>query len=122
MIRQRDTFSASEFFYALNFDSLRFKGGSATVDAIWFKRKSGERAVCMGKLWSRSSGSETPTEFMRDFDGRYGGSTEYKWNGIEMWSDDNNFVGMMEAHRILDPILKNFPNIPEGYTGWYSIK
>jgi hypothetical protein len=122
MIRQRDTFSASEFFYAINFDSLRVNGSSSSVDAIWFKRKSGERAVCMGKLGSYGAGSQNPADFMRNFDGRYGGNTKYKWNGTEMWSDDNIFVDMIEAHKILDPILKNFPNIPEGYTGWYAIK
>lgn len=122
MIRQRDAFSASEFFYAINFDSLKVERNSATVEAIWFKKKSGERAVCMGKLWSYSKGSQNIEDFMRDFDGRYGGNTEYKWNGTEMWSSDNIFVDMMDAHAILDPILKNFPNIPDGYSGWYAIK
>lgn len=122
MIRQRDAFSASEFFYAINFDSLKIENSGVTVEAIWFKKKSGDRAVCMGKLWSTRAGSENPEDFMRNFDGRYGGHTEYKWNGTEMWSSDNIFVDMMDAHAILDPILKNFPNIPEGYTGWYSIK
>jgi hypothetical protein len=123
MIRQRDVFSASEFFYAINFNTLRVTStDAAIVDAVWFKRKSGVLAVCMGHLWSRGRNSQFPDDFMRNFDGRYGGSTKYKWNGTEMWSEDNNFVDMMNAHKILDPILTNFPNIPENYTGWYSIK
>ena len=123
MIRQRDAFSSSEFFYAINFNSLVFSRGAGTVDAVWFKRKSGMWAVCSGRLWSRgAAGDETPEGFIRNFDGRYGGSTEYKWDGTEMWSSDNNFLDMIEAHKVLDPILRNFPNIPDGYTGWYSIK
>lgn len=59
---------------------------------------------------------------MENHDGRYGGNTEYKWNGVEMWSSNNNFLELVAAHKILDPMLKGFPEIPKGYAGWFSIK
>lgn len=131
MIRQRDKFSLSEYFYAINFDSFRHTmragEGQSTldqvlVDAIWFKKKDGVLAVCKGSLWGMDRELNTPEDFITKFDGRYGGSTHFKWNGTEMWSSDNHFLRMVEAHRELDPILNDFPNIPAGYTGWYSIK
>lgn len=123
MIRQRDKFSFSEYFYALNFNEM--KGSDAvftTVPALWFKKKNGNVAICKGNLWAMTSQSATPDDFILNFDGRYGGRTHFKWDGVEMWSSDNVFVDMLEAHKELDPILQAFPNIPAGYTGWYSIK
>lgn len=131
MIRQRDRFSLSEYFYTINLDSFNLvqrEGfgstslGHGIVDAIWFKKKEGVLSVCKGRLWHMDSRMQTVEDFMETFDGRYGGSTHFKWNGTEMWSSDNNFLRMVEAHRELDPILSDFPNIPAGYTGWYSIK
>lgn len=123
MIRQRDKFSFSEFFYAINFDSINNSNSVfTTVDAIWFKKKDGIVAVCKGTLWAMTSNSQTVDDFIMNFDGRGGGNTHFKWNGTEMWSVNNVFLDMIEVHRELDPILRNFPAIPEGYTGWHSIK
>lgn len=120
MIVQRDQFSFSEYFYALDLNSFKPTYGlNGEVKAIWFKKTRGQIAVCMGNLTARATSLD---ELIQNHDGRYGGNTEYKWNGVEMWSGDNKFVELMAAHKILDPILKNFPNVPAGYTGWYSIK
>lgn len=123
MIRQRDKFSFSEYFYAINWSTLRSNkdGTVAYVDAIWFKKTRGEIAVCSGTLSNHDT--FTKDDFIAGFKyGRYGGNTQYKWNGFEMWSHDNNFLDMIEAHKFLDPILENYPDIPVGYEGWYSIK
>lgn len=130
MIRQRDKFSFSEFFYAIDFSTLRidagFGDGHATVKAVWFKKSQGEIAVCTGTLSAYGKPGRRlhdETDFIANFDaGRYGGNTMYKWNGTEMWGYQNNFVKLVEAHGMLAPILEEFPNIPTGYTGWYSIK
>lgn len=130
MIRQRDKFSAAEFFYAIDFSTIQIQPGyenhgTGTVDAIWFKKKNGVIAACYGTL--RASGTaarplHNEADFMFHYDGRYGGNTMYKWDGTEMWGSNNNFLELVEAHKFLDPIRNGFPNIPDGYTGWYSIK
>lgn len=134
MIRQRNKFSLSEFFYAIDFSAM--KHGSDTgngchfvsVPAIWFKRKNGWTAICSGTLSAFATPEKpiyTPDDFMKEHDGRYGGATNYKWDGSEMWGSDNNWDGLVKAHDHLDPLLEAFENnqeIPQGYDGWFSIK
>lgn len=120
MIIQSSKFTFSEYFYAIDMNSFKPSYGSrATMDAIWFKRTRGLTAVCMGTLSAQAKNAE---EFMINHDGRYGGNTEFKWNGVEMWSHNNKFLEMLDAHKIMDPILKGFPAIPKGYEGWFCIK
>lgn len=122
MIKQRDKFSFSEYFYAIDWSTFWVNdNNNAIVDAIWFKKTKGEVAVCSGTLSNYDTLNKD--DFIAGFKyGRYGGATRYKWNGTEMWSHDNNFLDMIKAHEKLDPILENFPNIPHGYQGWYCIK
>lgn len=133
MIRQRSKFSFSEFFYAIDFSAMKFGKDDgdgyywATVPAIWFKRKNGATAVCSGTLRAYSTPANpitSPADFMQHHDGRYGGGTEYKWDGIEMWGSDNNFYDLVEANKMLDPLLEAFEDdqsIPAGYDGWFAI-
>lgn len=133
MIRQRNTFSFSEFFYAIDFSSMKWgkkteSGGQfVTVPAVWFKRKNGYTAVCSGSLNTFSTPDdsiENADDFIKKHDGRYGGATEYKWDGTEMWGSDNNFYDLVEANKKLDPLLEAFEtdkSIPQGYDGWFSI-
>lgn len=133
MIRQRSKFSFSEFFYAIDFPGMKLgnDGGDGyywvSVPAIWFKRKNGSTAVCSGSLRAYSTPEKPitcPDDFIKHHDGRYGGGTEYKWDGIEMWGSDNNFFDLVEANKILDPLLEAFEedqSIPQGYDGWFSI-
>lgn len=120
MIIQSSRFTFSEYFYAIDMNSLKPTYGTrASMDAVWFKKTRGQLVVCIGTL---SSTGTTVEKFMENHDGRYGGNTEYKWNGTEMWSSSNNFLELVEAHKILDPILKGFPDMPKGYEGWFCIK
>lgn len=120
MIIQSSKFTFSEYFYAIDMKSLKpTYGFNASMNAIWFKKTRGQIAVCTGTL---SSQGKTVEQFMANHDGRYGGNTEYKWNGTEMWSSSNHFLELMAAHKILDPILQAFPEIPKGYEGWFCIK
>lgn len=134
MIKQSGKFTYREYFYALDLNSLVVKPikdsalVSASVKGVWFKRENGLESVCMGTVRTHFTPEEevTPDYFMEKYrNGRYGGSTKFKWDGTKMWSEDNIFTKMVEAHDYLDPILKNFienQSIPEGYDGWYSIK
>lgn len=124
MIKQRDKFSMTEYNYALNFDSFRYRDNSnyAVIDAIWFSTKKGLLTVHKGTLNHLDRNLHSVDDFILNFNGRYAGSTYFKWNGTDIWSSDSNYQKMVAAHDELDPILQNFPAIPEGYTGWHSIK
>jgi hypothetical protein len=141
MIRQRQTFSAAEFFYAINFheQSLRVAHGtrtdgsayrSASVDfpAIWFKKKAGKVTAVKGHLTHFISENVDLTEadIIADaetqFDGRYGGHAKFRWDGNTMWAPQQEFSVVAETQIELNNYLHNFPAIPTGYTGWYSIK
>jgi hypothetical protein len=144
MIRQRSTFSASEFFYAIDFSQTRdlkvhhgeradgstFRSASAHFAAIWFKRKAGEITVVKGTL-NHFISSKDDVELSLDnivadakatFDGRYGGQAEFRWNGVNMWAPQQDFVTTSATQAELEFCLQTFPEIPFGYTGWYSIK
>jgi len=142
MLARSAKFTKSKFFYALDFDnpySLELNEGtssngvsyryiSVTYPAIWFKTKAGVLTVTEGSL---SHNTKQDTEFnpqavkedaLRHFDGRYGGSVDFQWNGDSMWCRQKTLAEMNEAQERLDQHLKRFPLAPEGYEGWYSIK
>lgn len=126
MIKQRDKFSMTEYNYALNLNSFRFVKRMyhdyGVVDAIWFSKRKGLLTVHKGTLFHYDSEIQTVDDYIRCYNGRNTGYTDFKWDGTDIWSSSSNFLKMVEAHAELDPILRSFPKIPEGYTGWYSIK
>lgn len=134
MIRQSDRFTQKEFFYALDLNSLKVKPihDSALVgismNALWFKREKGMLSICKGTIadYLKPEQEVTVEYFMDNYrSGRYGGSTQFKWDGEKMWSKDNIYTKLVQAHDSLDPLLQKFLNnqeIPAGYEGWYSVK
>ena len=139
MIKRQDKFTHAAFFYAIDFSEPRdykvhenvFMGVTSQTttivyDAVWFKRKNGVVTVVEGNLHSSFRGvvaeDAIEEEFMKNFDGRYGGDAEFRWDGENIWGPHRTFKELTEAQIELDSYLKDFPNIPEGYTGWYSIK
>lgn len=141
MIRQRSTYSAAEFFYAIDFTDQKlsvYEGqhangtpyslGSVTYPAIWFKKKAGNITVVKGhiretlSLDNDLSDAAILDEVMTSFDGRYGGQAEFRWDGTRMWGPQQSFAALAETQIELENYRTNFPSIPAGYTGWYSIK
>lgn len=101
--------------------------GFTYVPAIWFSRKKGKLAVTEGtlSLYDHNRAITSFEDFLaaaQESDFRYGGSADYKWDGTTMWSSDDVFITQVEAHQWLSPILANYPKIPDGYLGWFSIK
>lgn len=122
MIVHSDRFTFGQNKYLLDFGSFRFERNMARLDVIWFTRQHGRVAVHSGGLVNMHQGNHT-----MDVDDLLASSqtmvygSDFKWNGIEMWSASNNFHKEMEAFNLLDPIREIFPNVPENYTGWYGI-
>ncbi|MCY0959942.1 hypothetical protein [Streptomyces sp. H27-H5] len=115
--------------YAIDLDSLRVTEpgphGSAwaQVDAVWFRRRNGITIACTGTL--RDLQDRTPGdvhEFLAAFtDGRYGGNCHGRWDGERYWGAQTPFQMALDL-TVLEPMLADYPNIPEGYDGWWTFQ
>lgn len=139
MLIKSDKFTFSKNFYALNLDGLiinRYEHTPAVagivIPAVWFKRKNGTETVSIGTLGAavrfdkfENGENVTPAEIItwltETFDGRYGGNPHYQWDGSKMWAPGTTFEQQAAQLPNLSKYLKDFPAIPDGYEGWYSI-
>ena len=130
MIRE-DRFLISRRPYAVDLSSLR---GTRTdtpngrnpyfydgrIDAVWFRRKNGVTAACIGTLWDLQYPEPADAaQFLQQHDdGRYGGDCDGRWDGENYWGAQKPEI--TERHLdLLRPMLANYPAIPAGYDGWY---
>jgi hypothetical protein len=98
------------------------------ADALWFRRQDGITRACIGTLglWSQHlTGSvdlADPHAILRaDLDGRYGGDCHGRWDGERYWGAQEPEV--MEQHlSVLRPMLANYPELPDGYDGWWTFR
>jgi hypothetical protein len=133
-----EKFGISNGLYAVDLDSLKtewhefqWRNGRppsapegtwrCTVQAVWFRRRRRVTVSCIGELWdSQTVKPETALEFLAAHDdGRYGGSTEGRWDGSGYWGSQVS-LEEQEAHlAVLRPMLANYPAVPAGYDGWW---
>jgi hypothetical protein len=126
----RDTrFLISRKPYAVDLSSLRMDeprashDGSlyarATLDAVWFRRRSGVTVACIGQLWDHQAPPVDAAQFLAQHaDGRYGGNCHGRWDGTGYWGEQ--VPDVIEEHlALLRPMLANYPTIPAGYDGWW---
>ncbi len=123
--------AVSRPMYAFNPATWRESRVGFEVDAVWFKRKDGViSAVCgtyspmvLGGNYGRSPTEGTYESWIAAADdNRYGGSWSAKWNGTGLLVADTP-VSPEQTQRyidFLDPMLRNFPNVPAGYDGWHA--
>ena len=93
----------------------------ATVSAVWFRRRAGVTAACAGLLWDiQRPVPATVAQFLDQHDdGRYGGQCKARWDGRGLWSDSEE-PEARDAHlALLRPMLENYPEIPDGFDGWW---
>lgn len=136
---ERNRKFTSKHFYAVDFDNVglevysatepgRFTVHTYTIPAVWFKTKKGLRTVSEGclRFVVRAVVVEkyatVEEAFLAEFDGRYGGSSVFQWDGERMYAPNQSFEDMREAQVRLQTYLDGFPEPPTGYTGWFSIK
>jgi hypothetical protein len=129
MIRE-DRFLISRKPYAVDLGSLRGRieihGDGRTsyygrLDAVWFRRRRGVTISCIGTLWNiQNSEPSSAEEFLSRYDdGRYGGDCEGRWDGESYWGHVT--LEQQERHlAILRPMLDGYPDLPEGYSGWWT--
>jgi len=119
-------FKISKKPFAADLTSLRISdpwpSGAVTafVDAVWFRGTLKNPYACIG--WLRTQMNPAPVD-ARDFlirytDNRYGGECLGRWNGTGYYG--SQVPEVMEGHlALLKPMLENFPDVPEGYDGWW---
>lgn len=96
---------------------------SGRIGAVWFRRRKGVTVACIGELWDlQHPEPATARQFLEQHeDGRYGGDTHGRWDGDSYWGN----VTLAEQNRhlaILQPMLANYPAIPDGYDGWWTFQ
>lgn len=131
MIRA-DRFLISKPLYAVDLSSLRVKehereqrygGGtyaSASVTAVWFRRKGAVTAACTGRLWDYQDAvpADGTAFLLAHADGRYGGNCKGRWDGEKYWGAER--PEEIAAHLdLLRPMLESYPEIPPGFDGWW---
>jgi hypothetical protein len=92
----------------------------ATIRAVWFRRKDRVTAACLGYLrdYLHQPISDVADFLARSTDGRYGGMCEGRWDGTRYWGAQEPET--IEAHlQLLRPMLDAYPEIPEGFDGWW---
>lgn len=125
MIRE-DRFVLSRRPYAVDLDSLRVAEigegyTTATVDAIWFRRRRGETVAVYGELWDHQNPPpQSAAEFLaRHDDGRYGGRALARWDGSTLWAPETPFETAAKRQATLQRALTDFPDVPAGHDGWW---
>lgn len=144
-MRKLEKFQISKAPYAIQHDTFRVNerwatytqpdGTSArregdtpyytmTVEAVWFRRKSGVLTAHYGHLWDSSkSRPETLLDWIEnDWDGRYGGNCRARWDGGTLWAPESSWEQILSYEAMLRPMLESFPDAPAGYDGWWTYK
>lgn len=96
--------------------------------AVWFRRKDRVTRACLGSLhlWAhyltdRVDMSSPEAVLSADLDGRYGGQMEGRWDGSRYFGAQEPRLIQRDLE-ILSPMLENFPQVPEGFSGWWSFR
>lgn len=99
------------------------------IDAVWFRRKQGVTYACLGSLglWSqnlrrRIENPEDPIQVLSaDLDSRYGGTCYARWDGERYWGSQKPTEQALQL-ALLEPMLANYPAVPDGYDGWWRFR
>ena len=118
---REDRFILSHRPYAIAPSSLHTDNKhTATVNAVWYRRRNGLTIACIGYLWDiQNPAPQDAAEFLaRHTDGRYGGKCRGRWDGKRYWGAQDPEV--IAAHlELLRPMLADYPTVPAGYDGWW---
>jgi hypothetical protein len=133
---REDRFLISRRPYAIDLSSLKGEQReredrilfSGSVKASWFRRQGGVTRACVGSLglWShylteRLNLSKPREVLSVDLDGRYGGDCHGRWDGENYWGAQK--PDTIERHlALLRPMLANYPDLPQGFDGWWRFE
>lgn len=130
MIRE-EKFVLSRKQFAIDLGSMRLgpaekrHDGSpmawATIQAVWYRRKSGVMRACIGSLHDIVTPPITCEEFLEGFlHDPWGGHCSGRWDGSSYFSHDGSVPAVQAEHMaVLGPMLDSVPLIPPSYDGWW---
>lgn len=122
-------FLVSRPLYAVDLDSFQAVDGTCSVNAVWFRRRRRgyslplETVACCGRLWNvLQVPPPTVAEFLAGHtDNRYGGDCVARWDGTNLWSNADE-AQRAEYAAVLRPMLAAYPEIPDGFDGWWGFE
>lgn len=122
-MRRESRFVLSHRPYAVDLSGLHVDGMRARLGAVWYRRRQRVTVACIGYLWDYQDATpRTAAEFLaRHVDGRYGGTCEGRWDGSRYWGAQEPDV-IAQHLQILRPMLDAFPDVPDGYDGWWTFR
>lgn len=101
---------------------------SGSCRAVWYRRKAGVTRACMGELrlwaqWLREKPDLSSPEAMlgNELDSGAGGDPDGRWDGERYWGSQKPFEQSLHL-AVLEPMLANYPAIPDGYDGWWTFQ
>lgn len=96
-----------------------------SANAVWYRRKDGTTRACLGRLGLFAFYLPGPVDvtdpcsvLAANLDGRYGGDCHARWDGTRYWGAQEPHVQALHLTR-LEPMLANYPALPEGHDGWW---
>ena len=122
-----DKFTISTRNYAFKEGSLRpyhqsndWYNGWWVMDVFCYKKKDGKTAACFGQVHViEKTDNFTEEEFIKKYRATYGPDMLASWNGAD-FIGTSNYESIVQYVEKLRPILRNYPEIPNGYKGWYK--
>ncbi|MFD9569949.1 hypothetical protein ACFWBI_08905 [Streptomyces sp. NPDC059982] len=101
---------------------------SGTAHALWFRRKASTTYACTGSLMlfshhlpARLDLNDPQAILSADLDGRYGGTAHGRWDGTRYWGAQEPLQMGLDL-TLLEPMLANYPAIPDDYDGWWTFQ
>jgi hypothetical protein len=101
---------------------------SGHCEAVWYRRRNGTTYACLGtlRLWAHWLREEpdvsSPEAILRNrLDSRYGGDPDGRWDGENYWGSQKPFEQALHL-TLLEPMIADFPALPEGYDGWWTFR
>lgn len=133
-MRRTDRFLISRKPFAIDLSTVTIESThqhdaywlSGNCQAVWFRRKNGTTYACLGSLnlwahWLREEPDVSSPEAIlgNNLDSRYGGDPHGRWDGERYWGSQKPFEQALHL-TLLEPMLANYPAIPEGHDGWWT--
>ena len=135
-MKREEKFVQSHQPYAVDLGSYHVgalsEHGSAwcRVNAVWFRRRrSGyngplQTVACAGDVHTllRPPSGTAEAFLLAHTDGRYGGDCQARWDGTELWAPGMSEPTRVEHLAVLRPMLEAYPELPEGFDGWWTFR
>tara|TARA_B100001250_G_C19754054_1_gene769230 strand:- start:341 stop:739 length:399 start_codon:yes stop_codon:yes gene_type:complete len=92
-----------------------------TLQVFYYKKKNGLIEACFGTIWNYAPQGLSEKDFVAQYSSAYGSDPYAQWGGTHFLGT-SVYKDIVRYVKELDPVLKKYPAIPEGYVGWFKKK